>query len=123
MKAAEKQRKMVEETKKKKAEDNERKDQMHQNEAMHIYHRWVIHGRKMKSENDPDIPAPDLKKIFTYLMPKIDPEITLSAFNSKKKQWAKLLELAGRGTTWEAEMDQQSLAIVREDPAYHERLF
>ena len=93
-------------------------DQMHQNEAMHVYHRWVHHGRKMKSENNPDIPAPALKKIFNYLMPKIDPEIMLSAFNTKKKQWAKLLELAGRGTTWEAEMDQRNLAIVRDEQLF-----
>jgi len=54
----------------------------------------------------PDMSAPDLKRIFDFLVPKIDPSVKLTDHNNKQKRWEKLLEFGGRGKSWDDEMDQ-----------------
>jgi len=50
-------------------------------------------------KSTPEMSAPDLKKIFDFLVPKIDPCVKLTDHSSQQKRWGKLLEFGGRGTS------------------------
>jgi hypothetical protein len=85
--------------------DKELKDQNSESSAIHIYGVWKSRGKNMK-KGAPDMSAPDLKRIFDFLVPKIDPSVKLTDHNNKQKRWEKLLEFGGRGKSWDDEMDQ-----------------
>jgi hypothetical protein len=123
VKAAARKRAMAAEKERKKLEDKELKDQNSESSAVHIYSVWKRRGKNMKN-GTPDIPAPDLKKIFDFLIPKIDPSAKLSEYSTKQKRWDKLLEFGGRGTTtWEDEMDMLIEAAGRRERENAPRLF
>jgi len=123
VKAAARKRAMAAEKERKKLEDKELKDQNSESSANHIYSVWKRRGKNMKN-GTPDIPAPDLKKIFDFLIPKIDPSAKLSECSTKQKRWDKLLEFGGRGTTtWEDEMDTLIEAAGRRQRENAPRLF
>jgi hypothetical protein len=123
VKAAARKREMAAEKERKKLEDKELKDQNSESSANHIYSVWKRRGKNMKN-GTPDIPAPDLKKIFDFLIPKIDPSAKLSEYSTKQKRWGKLLEFGGRGTTtWEDEMDMLIETAGRRERENAPRLF